>query len=427
LLSQIIAAALAYLLQILLARTLGTAGFGIYASVLVWLAPLAVVAGFGLPALVVRYLPAYRAEQDAERLAGFLHAAERIVLIGGVAVATMGSVVALLVMPEPTPLLVGLWTLPLTVQLRLQTEIARAAGRYKTAFFVPLMQPLAMLAGAVVAHELLGGLTPALGLGLPALGVLVVWPWQRAVARSAAPRAAPRYETRTWLRVGLGVLAIDASYILLSHADAILLGTLQAAPAVALFSVASATAAFAMFPMIAVGSSVVPAFSRLWARGDTAELQRLAQRAVLRAFAAQLVLAAAAIVFARPVLALYGADFHEARLPLIFMLGGQLANTGTGYVGSLMTMTGHQAVVGRSIWIAAVTNLGLVVVGTHFWGVTGATAGTALSSLGWNLWLYRLVRRHVGVRGSFVDALLAFSRPHRSRAPVDAQFLVENR
>lgn len=408
LLSQIVAAALAYLLQIILARALGTAGFGVYAAAVVWMAPLAVVAGFGLPGVVVRYLPAYRARDDAARLTGFVRAAERIVLGGSVAVAAVGSVVALLAAAEPTPLLVGLWTLPLTVQLRLQTEIARAAGRYEAAFFVPLLQPLAMLAGALLAHELLGGLTPALGLALPGLGVLVVLPWQRAMARGVAPRAVPRYETRTWLSVSLGVLAIDASCLLLSHADAILLGTLRSARAVALFSVASATAGFTTFPMIALGGTVVPAFSRLWARGEKAELERLAQRTVLRAFAAQLGLAAVAMIFARPVLALYGADFAEARLPLVFILGGQLANTGTGYVGSLMTMTGHQAVVGRSIWIAALTNLGLVLVGAHLWGVAGATAGTALSSLGWNLWLYHLVRRHVGVRASFVDAVLAW-------------------
>jgi O-antigen/teichoic acid export membrane protein len=56
--------------------------------------------------------------------------------------------------------------------------------------------------------------------------------------------------------------------------------------------------------------------------------------------------------------------------------------------------------------VAAQLNVGLVTAGIHLAGVTGAAAGTALSSLGWNLWLYRLVRRHVGIYPSIVDAML---------------------
>ena len=71
-----------------------------------------------------------------------------------------------------------------------------------------------------------------------------------------------------------------------------------------------------------------------------------------------------------------------------------------------MNMTGHQRRSAQSIWIVAVLNVVLVTVGLEFAGVTGAAAGTAASSLLWNLWLYRLVRRHVGVHPSIVDAVL---------------------
>lgn len=387
-----------------------------YASVLAWTSPLALIASLGLPTVALRYLPAYRAERDHARLAGFVRAAERVALAASAAVAAIGSAVAFLFAADPSPWLVGLWTVPLTVQLRLQSETARASGRFEAAFFIPLLQPAAMLAGALLAKHVAGGLTPALALTLPALGVLVVLPWQRATARRALPSAEPVYETRAWLGVSLGVLVVDAAHLLLAHADTILLGALQSPRAVALFSTASATAAFSMFPMIAVGSTTVPSFARLWALGRRDDLERLAQRAVLRAFGAQLLVTALVVACARPLLALYGGDFGEARVPLLFVLAGQLANTGTGYVGSLMSMTGHQDKVGRSIWIAAALNVALVIAGTTFWGVPGAAAGTALSSLGWNAWLYRLVRRHVGVRVSFADAVLSLWAERAIRA-----------
>lgn len=421
--SQILSASLAYVLQIVLARSLGTAGFGVYAAALAWVGPLAVLAGCGLPQVALRYLPAYRAERDPERLAGFLRAAERVTLAGSSGVAAAGSALALLFAAEPVPLVVALWTLPLTVQLRLHTEVARAAGRYEAAFVMPLLQPLVMLAGALLAKEMLGELTPALGLCLPALGVLAVLPWQRSIARRIAPDVAPRYETGVWLRAGLTMLAVDAAFLLLSQADAVLLGALEAGPAVALFSVASATAAFSMFPMIAVGSTSVPVFSRLWALGRRDDLERLAQQAALRAFAAQVAVAALVVVFADPLLALYGGDFQAARAALLFILAGQLANTGTGYVGSIMNMTGHQGAVLRAVGWAAGLHVVLLVACVRAWGVTGAAAATALSSLGWNLWLYRLVRRHVGVRVSFVDAAAAWWSERASAAAPPASDL----
>ena len=401
--SQVAAAAMAYALQIVLARSLGTAGFGVYAAAMAWVGPLAVLAGLGLPQVALRFLPAYKAEGDAERLAGFLRAAERVTLAGAAIFAAAGSGVALAVASDPVPIVVALWTLPLTVQLRFHAEVARAAGRYEAAFVMPLVQPLVMLAGALLAKEVLGGLTPALGLCLPALGVLAVLPWQRTIARRIAPDARPRYETRAWLRAGMAMLAVDAAFLLLSQADAALLGALDAR-AVGLFSVASATAAFSMFPMVAVGSTAVPAFARLWALGRTRELERLARQATLRALLAQAAVAAAVVALAGPLLALYGGDFAEARVALLFILAGQLANTATGYVGSIMNMTGHQGAVLRSVGWAAGLHVGMLVVFVRAWGVSGAAAATALSSLGWNVWLYRLVRRHVGVRVSVVDA-----------------------
>ena len=96
------------------------------------------------------------------------------------ALAVAGSVPAVLLMAQPAPLLVGLWTLPLAVQLRLQSELARSAGRFRIAFVLPLVQQLVMLGAAAAAVELArDGISPARALLLPALGAIVVLPWQR--------------------------------------------------------------------------------------------------------------------------------------------------------------------------------------------------------------------------------------------------------
>lgn len=412
---QVAGVVVSYGLQIVLARSLGTRGFGAYSVVLAWTGPLAMLAGLGLPTVALRFLPVYKAHGDRDRLVGLVRASERIALLASTGVALAGSVPALLLMAEPVPLLVGLWTLPLAVQLRIQSELARSAGRFRVAFVLPLVQQLVMLGAAAGAIELgRVGISPAGALLLPALGAIVVLPWQRLGLRRGLRRelgaealsASARYETRQWLAAGVAFLAIDASQTVLNQADSLLIGTLAGARALALFAAASSTGSFAMFAMIAVGASTVPSFARHWQEGDRERLNAVAQRAVRWAFWPQLGITVLLVAVAGPLLGLFGSAFVQARFALVFIFAGQLANTATGYIGCLMNLTDNQRRTARTIWLAALLNVVFVVAGIELAGVTGAAAGTALSSLLWNLWLYRLVRRHVGVAPSIVDALL---------------------
>ncbi|MEL6131288.1 MAG: hypothetical protein AAFR30_15465 [Cyanobacteria bacterium J06628_4] len=43
-------------------------------------------------------------------------------------------------------------------------------------------------------------------------------------------------------------------------------------------------------------------------------------------------------------------------------------------------------------------------MGIHFFGIVGAAMATAFAMALWNVWLYVLVVRYLGVRPSIVDA-----------------------
>jgi O-antigen/teichoic acid export membrane protein len=407
--AQVVGIAVSYVLQIMLARALGPAGYGSYSYVLAWLGPLAMIAGFGLPTVALRFLPVYKAAGDPSRLAGLIRASERVALATSVGIATAGSLAAPFVLAHPAPLLVGLWTLPLAVQLRIQSELARSAGRFGLAFVVPLVQQLLILAATLWADRL----TPQTALLLPALAAIVVVPWQRLRFRrglglqlGAAGRPVPTYETRRWLSAGAAFLAIEASQTVLNQADGLLVGALAGTKALALFAAAASTAGVAMLAMIAVGAATVPSFAPLWEARDREALNELAQRAVRWAFWPQLGCTLLLVTVAEPLLGLFGRGFTSARFALVFLFVGQLANTATGFIGCLMATTDNQNRTARWIWVAALMNIVLVTGGIQLAGVTGAAAGTAVSSLLWNLWLYHLVRRHVGVYPSIVDAIL---------------------
>ncbi|MCU1491166.1 MAG: Polysaccharide biosynthesis protein, partial [Acidimicrobiaceae bacterium] len=211
--------ATSYGLQILLARSLGTGGFGLYSYVLAWMGPLAMFAGLGLSTVALRFLPVYRDGRDGERLAGLVRATENIGLAAAIAAAMAGSLLALAFSSHPAPLLVGLWTLPLAVQMNSYSELARSAERFRLAFVLPFFQQLVMLAGAFVLLALAPhGLAPSEALLLPAAGTLCVLPFQRTAFRRGMRRelggevlSRPRYELRNWIALGLAFVAIDAS------------------------------------------------------------------------------------------------------------------------------------------------------------------------------------------------------------------------
>ncbi len=406
---QVAGVVVSYAIQIVLARVLGPREFGTYSYVVAWCGPLSMAAGLGLPTVALRFLPVYRAAGDRERLTGLVLASERIALAASLGVAAVGTGLAMVLVREPAPLLVGFWALPAAVQLKVQSELARSASRFRLAFVMPLLQQVVVLAAAIVAVWAFGrGLGPAGALLLPAVGTAAVLPWQRRAFRRGGELggAAARYETRRWLAAGLAFLAIDAADTVLNQADSLLVGAVAGPRQLALFAAATGTASFAMLAMIAVGASTVPSFSRHWARGDRAALEAVAQRAVRWAFWPQVAVTAALAAASTPLLGLFGASFVQARGALLLIFVGQLANTSTGYIGCLLKLTDNERRSARSIWIVAALNVGLVSLGLHFAGVTGAAAGTATSSFIWNVWLYRLVRRHVGVHPSIVDVLL---------------------
>jgi O-antigen/teichoic acid export membrane protein len=407
---QVAGVAVSYTVQVVLARALGPRGFGTYSYVLAWCGPLSMAAGLGLPTVALRFLPVYRDEGDEQRVAALVATSERIALAASTAIAVIGSGLAVWLVAEPEPLLVGLWTLPLAVQLKVQSELARSAARFRLAFVLPLVQQLVMLGAAVLAVTTFGrDLGPAGALLLPAVGAAVVVPWLRTAFRRGIRdelSATPHYEVRPWIAAGVAFLAVDAANTVLNQADSLLVGGLGGTKQLALFAAATGTASFAMLAMIAVGASTVPSFSRHWARGERAQLEAVAQRAVRWAFWPQLAVTLLLAAASGPILGLFGPTFVHARGALLLLFVGQLANTSTGYSGNLMNMTGHQRRSAQSIWIVAVFNVVAVTAGLKLAGVTGAAGGTAVSSLLWNMWLYRLVRRHVGVRPSILDAVL---------------------
>lgn len=411
---QIVSAVGLYGAQVCLARWMGTADYGIYDYATAVGVSLAFIAGFGLPTAVLRFIPAYAAQKDWARLRGLIWGSWQQTLIVSIVFSLCGTValwrlhVVHNLGTYTVPLIMGIWTVPGVTLVSLQREILRGFQRIGLAYAPSLiMQPL-VLVGLASIWQMRGALTSGVAIALSLLSTLIALTLQWLLFQQnldAKIRAAkPVYELARWWRAALPLMLFSGSHMVLSQTDTLMIGAFLNAKQVGIYSAALKTAAWVPFILSSVNAISAPLIAALYAQGDRQGLQQLVGTLARWMFYPALAVAIGLIGFAEPVLRLFGPEFTAAKFALIILILGQLVNVGAGSVGYLMTMTGHQT---QSAWvmsISALANFMLNLIGIHFFGIVGAALATALSMAMWNVWLYALVVRQLGVHPSILDA-----------------------
>ena len=421
---RILGAGLTYASMILLARWLGAHDFGIYAYVLVIVTLLGIAFSFGFNSSGVRFVASYLARNRLRRLSGFLSFSHKVVaalaLLG--ALAGAGLVFALKDTIEPyyvAPMLVGLLCVPVWALLNQMEATARAFCLVNVAY-VPgyILRPLLMIvfvgglvtfggtADAVTAlWALVGACTvAALGQGL------VIW------RRIRKPRSAarPAVHARHWFAVSLGFLMIDGFRMLLDNADILLIGRFLDPHSVAIYFAVIRTSGLITFICFSVIGLAVPKFAEIHSAGSRGELQRFVTNVTQLMFWPSL-LAAGAMACAGPyLLSLFGAGFEAGYPAMLVVLTGLVLRSATLPVEYLLNMTGHHRDTLRVYAVAACANVILNLVLIPSFGIVGAAAGTYAAMLGGNLWLYRLVKKRLGVEASVFSLLKASRQPARA-------------
>lgn len=411
---QIASVGLNYLAQILLARWMGAAEFGIFEYVMTLSLVLGFIAGLGLPGVVLRFIAEYSVKQDWAKLRGVIWGSWWQTIAAGLALATVGTGVLLWINHQSpvehlTPLILGLWSVPLVALIKLQLEMLRAVRRIVLAYAPYLVfYPLLLLIGTAIWRQFHSRLTggDVIGISLTILLLILVVQWhlfQRSLP-AAVHQVRPHYALRQWLAVALPLLFVDGSFLVLNQTDTLMIAALLNPAAVGIYSAAFKTAGWVSFILIAVNSIAAPMFASLYAQGNRAELQQLVSTIARWIFYPALAVAIGLVVFADPVLSLFGAEFVSAKWAMIALILGQLVNVGAGSVGYLLIMTGHQNQCALVVGGSALLNVGLNAIGIPWFGILGAAMATAISMATWNIGLNLLVVKYLKVNPSIVAA-----------------------
>ncbi len=399
-------AVLVYASQVLLARWLGAASFGDYAYASSWAQLLAVFGALGMPLCTLKFLPEYAATQDWPHAKGALRAFRLIALGTG---ALLGAVVALLFAgfaPAQVNLAVltlGLVGVPFFALKNVQVDAIRSLGDVATAYGLPyVVQPILLMLGVGALYTARGGDLSALhgviGMLAAVLIVAALQAWALRQRLGARLRdVSPAYEMRAWLRIALPMTIVDGASVALSRVDILIVGLTLSSTQTGIYAAAARAASLVSFVLYAVNAVVAPRIAPLYHQGDRANLQRLVTLATALSLTLALGMVLGLLVFASPLLHIFGAEFVAGRNALIILAFGHLVNAASGPLADLLHLTVHQRASGAIALGGVALTFTLSVTLIPRWGIEGAALATTLAMLAQNATMYVFVRRKLKI------------------------------
>lgn len=411
---KIASTVLGLMTAVLLARSLGAQGYGIYTYVVALVAVLSIPAQLGLPNLVVRETAKAQAIARWDRIKGLWRWSTGCALGFVVVIALCVFAIAFLSAGRFSEQQLhtfywGLWLMPFLVLGNLCGAALRGLQHVLLGQLPEqLLRPAFLLLFLLVAWILqpIDGLDSTLAMAVNVLsailallaGLLLL---RRNALTDLRQGVRAEYRAREWLLATLPLAFTASMYLVNSYADIIVLGLFWNAEDVGIYRVAVTGATTVVFALTAVNAVVAPQLARLHGLGDHSGLQKLVTSS-----------ARMGLLFAAPVFLLilvwggkllemfFGAEFVAAYPALITLGAAQLVNATIGPVGVVLNMTGHERDTARAVGISALVNIGLNLVLIPLMGITGAAAATALSVVIWNVIMRRAAHIRLGIESA---------------------------
>lgn len=403
---RVAGAGLAYATQVLFARLMGKADYGVFATVWVWTAILGHSSLWGASTAVCRFVPEHRASGDLALVRGFL--------VGGAGFAAASALVTsaglgavLLLWGEAigaahaAPLAVALLVVPLFALQDFVEGTARSFN-WTTLAIAPIYLLRQGLIAALMVGAVLAGMpaTPGTALLCTLAAVAVSLAVQGALLwralRPVLPRGPLRFETRAWARASLPMAFVDITILGLNFVDVLILGLLMPPEAVAVYFAATRLLQFAVFVQYAATAATAQRFAEAGARGDRATLRALGVRTARLTALATTATAGAILALAPWLLALFGEGFGASLPALAILLAGVALSTAFGPGETLLTMLGHERACAGATLAAFGLAIGLNLLLIPAYGLLGAALAMAASGLARGAMLGWVARRRLG-------------------------------
>jgi O-antigen/teichoic acid export membrane protein len=397
---------LTYCAQLGLARTIGADGYGVYAYVFAWMTVLAYVSALGFDVSLLRFLPAYLAPQAFALVRGVIRYAARRAAAVGCGIALIGVAGTLARSGELPPdlgntFLVGFALVPILALMWICCAVVRGFGGVVSALAPATIVRDGSLLGLVLLASLGAGwridapwammatlLGSVAGLGLVSLAMHRLRP-------GAVQGVLPAYDAPTWRRTALPLVVIGAAEALMNRTGVMLLGWMVDTRNAGIYALAFNIAFTVSLPRTAINALLAPTISDLFVRNDRAALRAIVAKAAWWTLLGAACVAFPLLVFAEPLLALFGRDFVAGAPALRILLIGQVIAAAAGSQLPLMTMTGRERSAAALLVSSVAANAAFGAALVSPFGPAGAAVAATTALIGWNAAMGLSIRRHL--------------------------------
>jgi O-antigen/teichoic acid export membrane protein len=342
---KVVAAGLSFGLNVVLARTFGAEGIGLYILALSVTVVIATIGHAGLDQSVVRFVAASAVAANWARV----RQVYRKVLLVGVAGSTLMAILmfvgSLKVAPFffadarvcPLLRLMSLAVVPMTLAALYAQFLAGLKRVQDSVCLLSIWSPALMLAGiGVFGRDLdvqgLAGLYVASFLFTAAIGIIR---WHRAMPTGDSSGVADFGWPELFDSAGPLFWSVCMQLILQS-ASTLILGAWGSAREVGIFGIAARIPMTMTLFIVAVNTIAAPKFAALHEQGDIESLGRIARHSawLMALMASPLML----LFLVAPgwVMGLFGPQFTDGAAALSILAVGQFINVATGSVGWLL-------------------------------------------------------------------------------------------
>lgn len=409
---QVGANALAFLTQVLLARTVDARSFGVFSYAVGWVAFLSPIASLGLSTSSIRFVAGYLGTGDAGSLRGFVRTTTLLVGVASVSMAiALASLASFMVRSadaaEVATLRFAAVALPPMALVALSAGGLRGLQHVSRSQLPLLIHQaafgLCLVAAIFVRDAPLGAPQAAMAYALGAFVSLLVSNTMFRRAMTVVDRSPPSTsDSDAWIRVSLPILLFSTLQLLRTRTGVLIVGAYEDPSDVGYFAAATRFANLAALALTAVAAWASPRISTLYHAGDEEGLKNLVRQAARVTVLLTVPVAGAFMVLGPWLLGLFGPEFSAGYASLAILMIGQVAAALVGPVGFLMTMTRFQA---HAAWIEgtlAVFYVGLSLYLVPMLGIEGAAWAITAVNTARSLLMMVIVWREMRIRSFFL-------------------------
>jgi O-antigen/teichoic acid export membrane protein len=403
---RVMSAILAYGSQVLFARWMGSFEFGIYVYVWTWVLLIGQSLDLGLATAAQRFIPEYREHKLYALLRGYVSGSRWLAV--GIAIAVAGLCAGIVRLLQPwlddytvIPLYLACIALPAYALANVQDGISRAYD-WVGLGIVPTYIARQLLLTVVMAAAYFAGLPldavtamvlACVCIWVPVLGQLVVLNRRLHARIVPGPKT---YDVKFWMATALPILMAEGFYLMLAHADVLILQQFRPPDEVAVYYAAAKTLALVSFIHFSIAATSAHRFSSFHTAGDREGLAAFLAQAIRWTFWPSLLATALLLAMGRPLLRLFGPEFTGGYHLMFILAIGLLARSAIGPMERLLNMLGQQRACALACATAFATNVCLCLLLIPHLGAAGAAIATAAALLVETLCLFLIARRRLG-------------------------------